>query len=80
MSQERRDLMRRAETLRQVTVWISRTTAPVSLVPLSIAAPEAGHRILKQLALRGLVRCQAHGWVPQPPLLEPGVLMEDTSP
>ncbi len=72
--------MRRAETLRQVTVWISRTTTPVSQVPPSIAEPEAGCRILKQLALRGLVRCQAYGWVAQPALVEPGVLMEDTSP
>ena len=80
MSQERRDLRRRAETLRQVTVWISRTTAPVSGVPPAIAAPEAGWRILKQLALRGLVRHQAFGWVPQPPLQEPGVLTEDTPP
>jgi hypothetical protein len=77
MNQERRDLMSRAETLRRLTVWISRAAAPVSGVPLSIAAPETGRRILKLLALRGLVRHQADGWMPQPPLLEPGVLMED---
>lgn len=77
MSLERRDPKNRAETLRRVTLWISRITAPVSHVPSSIAAPDAGLRILKRLALRLLVRYEECGWLPQPALLMPLALTED---
>ena len=46
-------------------------TGPASRVPAYITIAEAGHRILKRLALRGLVHRVAEGWIASPPLLEP---------
>ena len=76
MRAERRDTARRAETLRRVTMWISQRTRPASHVPGYIAIAEAGHRILKRLALRLMVRRVAEGWIPLPPLLNPRTLCE----
>jgi hypothetical protein len=76
MKAERRDSARRAETLRRVTMWISQRNGPASHVPGYIAIAEAGHRILKRLALRGLVRRGAEGWIALPPLLNPPPLCE----
>ena len=56
MRTERRDFTSRAETLRRVAMWISQVTSPASHVPTYIVIAEAGQRILKRLALRGLVR------------------------
>jgi hypothetical protein len=76
MRAERRDSARRAETLRRVTMWISQRTRPASHVPGYIVIAEAGHRILKRLALRGLVGRVAGGWIALPPLLNPPILCE----
>ena len=76
MKAERRDSARRAETLRRVTMWISQRTRPASNVPGYIAIAEAGLRILKRLALRGLVLHVGEGWMPSPPLLNPWALLE----
>jgi hypothetical protein len=76
MRAERRDFASRAETLRRVAMWISQVTGPASRVPAYIALAESGHRILKRLALRGLVRRVADGWIASPPLLNPSALRE----
>jgi hypothetical protein len=53
-------------------------------VPPSIVDREIGRRILKQLALRGLVRHVEQGWVPTPSRTAPAPLEEvggdETSP
>ena len=76
MGAERRDYASRAETLRRVATWISQVTKPASDVPAYVAIAEAGQRILKRLALRGLVRRVAEGWIPSPPMLNPWPLCE----
>ena len=76
MRAERRDFTRRADTSCRVAMWISQVAGPASKVPAYIALAEAGHRILKRLALRGLVRRVAEGWIASPPLLNPSVLCE----
>ena len=76
MGAERRDFASRAETLRRVTMWISQVTGPASRVPAYVTLAEAGHRILKRLALRGLVHRVAEGWIASPPLLNPSPLRE----
>ena len=76
MGAERRDFASRAETMRRVAMWISQVTGPASMVPAYVAVAEAGHRILKRLALRGLVRRVAEGWIASPPLLNPWPLRE----
>ena len=65
MRVERRDHRSRAATLQRVVLWISGATAPVRQVPPSIVRPDAGRRILKQLAVRGLLRRMRHGWIPR---------------
>ena len=76
MEGERRDPVSRAETLQRVTMWISHVTQPVLQVPTYVVIAGAGQRILKRLALRGLVRRVAEGWIPLPPLLNPFPLYE----
>lgn len=63
MRVERRDHRSRAATLQKVVLWITGATSPVRQVPPSIVRPDAGQRILKQLAVRGLLRRLRHGWV-----------------
>ena len=74
MRQERRDLRKRADTTRRVTMWICGETSAVAEVPRSLAAPDVGRRILKQLALRGLVRRDGGGWVARSCLITPPAL------
>ena len=64
MRVERRDHRSRAATLQRVVLWITGATSPVRQVPPSIVRPDAGQRILKQLAVRGLLRRIRHGWIP----------------
>ena len=64
MGMERRDHQQRAETLRRIVMWISGETTPGGQVPRDIADAAAGQRILKTLALRGLVRNVGRGWLP----------------
>ena len=71
---ERRNHRQRADTLRRVTGWISKETSPVRQVPADIVHTEAGQRILKRLALRGLVRRVTQGWTPTPSLIAPATL------
>ena len=74
MGVERRDHHRRAETLKRVTLWISGETSPAREVPGHMAAADAGERILKRLALRGLVRHTESGWMARQVLIQPGQL------
>jgi hypothetical protein len=72
--QERRDLRQRADTTRRVMIWICGETSAVAEVPRYLAAPDVGRRILRQLALRGLVRRADGGWVARRWLLAPPAL------
>ena len=74
MRVERRDHFKRAETLRRVVQWLSGETSPAQHVPSEIAAIDIGRRILKRMALQGLVRQTGTGWVAQPVLREPAPL------
>ena len=74
MRQERRDLRKRADTTRRVMMWICGETSAVAEVPRYLAAPDVGRRILKQLALRGLVRRDGGGWVARRCLITPPAL------
>ena len=76
MRAERRNLQNRADTLRRVLTWIQRERTPVACVPRYLANHEAGTRILKHLATRGLVRSTQEGWLPRPVLLKPSALIE----
>ena len=73
---ERRNYHDRANTLRRVLLWMQSERAPVAAVPDNLTTAEVGIRILKQLALRGLVRITDQGWMPQPLLLNPALLVE----
>jgi hypothetical protein len=63
MRVERRDHQRRAATLQRVLTWIVGETSAVREVPPSIAPPDAGRRILRRLAFRGLIRRIRRGWI-----------------
>jgi hypothetical protein len=71
MRRERRDHVKRAETLRRVTMWILGNTAPTQEVPGDVASHDVGQRILKRLALRGLVRRVGNGWIAEAVLAKP---------
>ena len=71
MRVDRRNHRSRADTIRRVFAWISREGTPVAAIPRYLVTPEAGNRILKQLALRGLIRSTDSGWVPESVLLHP---------
>ena len=74
MRLERRNHRQRAETLRRVVAWIGTKTSPVRQVPPELVNVEAGQRILKRLALRGLVRTVKRGWMPGPSLMAPATI------
>ena len=76
MRTERRDFRTRADTMRRVLAWIRSQDHPVVCVPRHLATPDAGTRMLKQLAMRGLLRSTEEGWVAQPPLLDPPPLIK----
>ena len=77
---ERRDLNQRAATLQRVIAWMQARRTPCIVPPDDVAPPDAAARIIKHLALRGLVRRVATGWVPSLVLLqEPGVQQADVS-
>jgi hypothetical protein len=68
---ERRNHWSRAYTMKRVLTWISREGTPVAAIPRYLVTPEAGNRMLKQLALRGLIRRTDNGWVPSSILVNP---------
>ena len=73
---ERRNYDDRASTFQRVLLWLRSETTPVHRVPTQLTSSKAGLRILKQLAIRGLVRVTDEGWIPQPLLLNPPALVE----
>ena len=71
---ERRNYDDRASTFQRVLLWLRSTPAPGA--PTQLTSSQAGLRILKQLAIRGLVRVTDEGWIPQPLLLNPPALVK----
>ena len=69
MPQDRRDYGRRAAATQSVVLDLLYRIGPVEGV-----APDAVQRILRRLALRGLVRVGPTGWRPALPLLMPVAL------
>ena len=72
---ERRNYSDRASTVRRVLLWIQSERTPVTSLPSHLATPEAGTRILKQLAIRGLIQITDDGWIARPLLLNPSPLL-----
>ena len=75
MIKERRDPVRRAQTLQKVVERLvrHRGARPSDLMVEHIV-PDSAERILKWLAIRGLVRKVADAWVPRAVLLSPAAL------
>jgi hypothetical protein len=67
---DRRDHQRRSELATRIATWIRQQTGPAS-VPDEIAKPTVASRILFHLAIRGLARTTAGGWVATPLFLNP---------
>ena len=76
MRVERRDHRSRAATLHRVVSWIIGNASPAREAPRSVVRPDAGRRILKQLAVRGLVRRTRGGWIPHRLLTMPTDLQQ----
>jgi hypothetical protein len=76
MVKERRDPVRRAQTLQKVVERLvrHRGVRPSDLVVEQIVPEDSAERILKWLALRGLVRKAADAWEPRAVLLSPATL------
>ena len=77
MVNDRRDPVRRAQTLQKVVerlVRYRRGVRPSDLMVEHIVPEDSAERILKWLALRGLVRKAADAWVPRAVLLSPAAL------
>ena len=63
---ERRDPRRRAATLHRVISWMQNRRIPFTDLPADVVPPAAAARIVRRIALRGLVRWVGSGWVPSP--------------
>ena len=76
MVKERRDPVRRAQTLQKVVERLvrHRGVRPSDLMGEHIVPEESAERILKWLAIRGLVRKVADAWVARAVLLSPATL------
>ena len=68
---DRRNHSRRADVVRRVVDWLRAQTGPAQQVPETVAEPTVGLRILKRLAVTGLVRRAPAGWLPSPVLVQP---------
>ena len=75
MGKERRNFLKRADTVRRVLAWLRSEDQPVREMPPNVAPRAAGLRILKHWAIRGLVRKTESGWMPLPLLFDPPLLM-----
>jgi hypothetical protein len=79
MSSERRDYGCRAGTMRTVVECLARHNDGITLQLLAadyMVPPLAAERIVKRLAIRGLVRQLCPGvWGATPPLLHPACLI-----
>ena len=77
MVKDRRDPVRRAQTLQTIVdrlVRHRRGVRPADLMVEQIVPEGSAERILKWLALRGLVSKVADAWVPRAVLLSPATL------
>ena len=77
MVNDRRDPVRRAQTLQKVVerlVRHRRGVRPSDLMVEHTVPEDSAERILKWLAIRGLVRRAADAWVPRAVLLSPATL------
>ena len=76
MVKDRRDPVRRAQTIQKVVERLvrHRGVRPRDLMGEHIVPEESAERILKWLAIRGLVRKVADAWVPRAVLLSPATL------
>lgn len=80
---ERRDPRRRAATLHRVISWMQNRRNPFTDVPADVGPPAAAARIVRRIALRGLIRWVGSGWLPNPLLGAPvslQVVDADASP
>lgn len=59
---DRRDIRRRSEAVSRIVQWLNAQHLPIRAVPDDVADSAAATRILKKLALRGLVRRVEGGW------------------
>jgi len=79
MNNERRDYGHRAETTRAIVESITRHNDGITLQLLAVdymVSPSAAERIVKRLAIRGLLRSRVPGvWIAAPPLLHPASLI-----
>ena len=77
MVKDRRDPVRRAQTLQKIVERLVRYRGvrPSDLMGEHLVPEESAERILKWLAIRGLVRKVADAWVPRAVLLSPATLM-----
>jgi DNA-binding IclR family transcriptional regulator len=79
MRNERRDYGHRAETMRAIVECLTQHTNGIDLQLLAVryqVSPSAAERIVKRLAIRGLVRSRLPGvWSATPPLLHPASLL-----
>ena len=77
MVKDRRDPVRRAQTLQAIVNHLVRHrlgVRPADLMVEHIVPEDLAERILKWLALRCLVSKVADAWVPRPVLLSPATL------
>jgi DNA-binding IscR family transcriptional regulator len=82
MSGERRNYQHRAETTRAIVECLARRSEGITVQLLAVhymVSPSAAERIVKRLAIRGLVRSRMPGvWIAAPPLLSPASLITPT--
>jgi hypothetical protein len=64
--QDRRDPQRRSAVLQRIVEWMQRRMEPFTEPPQDVAEPTVAARIIKRLAMRGLVRRVDTGWLPNP--------------
>ena len=79
MSNERRDYRHRAETMQAIVECLTRHNDGITVQLLAVhypVSPSAAERIVKRLAIRGLVRQRWPGvWIAAPPLRHPASLI-----
>ena len=76
----RRNIRHRSEVFTRVVAWVRAQRAPARHVPAEVADPSIAARILRQLAIRGLVRHLNGGWLPSVILTTEMRLVGDDAP
>jgi hypothetical protein len=75
LGNERRNFLNRADTVRRVLSWLRSEGQPIRELPSTLIPRAVALRILKNWAIRGLVRKTEGGWMPLPWLFNPPSLM-----